>query len=183
MKAFWLFPILFTAVLLLSFGCTTSATTVDGGDGGVEVEKYGLALPTTFYVLKSNDSEYINNITFKEYSSYLVDILDEGGWTYASYGDAKTFLFLEYGIGSFYETSVTIKPKYDRETGKTKWVHEGKNIESMPFVRIKGVQADEYRTGGKERVSFSLLVKQLEKEAVDQALVKKMIKTGSHSLF
>jgi hypothetical protein len=66
-------------------------------------EKEGAAVPSSYFLLKGNSDEYINNIDFKRYASLLGSSLKAKGWDQTGYSKAKVFLFLDYGIDTFYE--------------------------------------------------------------------------------
>ena len=127
-----IFSVVFIFIILLT-ACTTTS---DINNLSVSLEQSGIKSPTSFYILKGNDSEYINNINFKKYSAHLSESLQEDGWKPASYSDADVFLFLEYGIDAFYRSKRKIKPQYDEKTGVTSWVHKDSRIEKMVFIRV-----------------------------------------------
>lgn len=171
----WLLPL----VVLIFVSCASTKPALDENAG---IEKKGLFVASRFFVLKGGDGENINNVTFKRYATLLTDRLHQGGWIPESYGKADTFLLLEYGENSFYEKNVTIEPEYDRETNKTVWVHKGAEIKSKPYLRIKGINAEDYRVEGKETVTFTLLVTYPETESLDQQLIEKLVEVGTKSM-
>ena len=168
---FPLFIVIATALLLLP-GCKTIENAFDSK---ATVEKKGLITPSRFFLLKGSNTEYINNINFKKYSGLLTEKIETGAWKQASYGKAHTFLLLEYGIDSFYEKNVTIKPEYDEDSNTTEWVHKGACITSKPYVRITGINAEDYRVEQKETVTFRLLVTYPEKKSLDEGLILTLI--------
>ena len=173
---------LVAALAFIQFFAAGCMSTENAFGSNADVEKRGLSIPSQFFVIKKSDGEYINNITFKEYSSLLAEELQAGGWKPTSYGEADTFLLLEYGVDSFYEENVTIKPQYDQETNTTTWVHTGAEIKNKPYLRITGIHAADYRLERKETVIFTVLVTYPENEKADRELIVKMINVGSQVL-
>lgn len=166
---------LFILPLVLITACTTTATV---SDTYVTLENRGGKRPVTFYILKGNNSEYLNNVNFSASSSYLTAQLKEKGWEPADYGKAKHFLFLEYGVKSFYTTEVKIKPVYDQERNVTEWVHPGSELESMGYVAINAVHAGDYRKLQKKNTQWKLLIRDPDLKEMDPRQVEQLIAAG-----
>ena len=172
----------FISIAVISLFLSGCISTENAFGTGADIEKQGFIIPSRFFVLKKGDGDYINNITFKEHSALLTARLESGAWTSASYGEAATFLLLEYGEDSFYDRNTVIKPKYDRDTNTTAWVHTGAEIKKKPYVRITGINGTDYRVNRKETVLFTLIVTHGESVAVDQELISEMVIVGAESL-
>lgn len=170
---------IFACALSLLTGCVS---TENVSRGNTDIDFKGIKIPSRFFVLKKSGGEYINNITFKRYSTLFADRLGTGGWEQASYADAETFLFLEYGVGAFYDGTTTVKPEYDRKTNRTTWVHTDARIRRMPFLRITGVRAAVYRERGEETVVFTLLVTHPGSAQAEERLMERMLLAGADAL-
>ena len=166
-------------ILLLSIsvlaGCTTTAR-VD--DLIVSIEQSGVKSPSSFYILKGNNTEHINNVDFKKYSQCLSQLLQSSGWKQESYADAKLFLFLEYGTDAFYKTSRRIKPAYDEDTGVTSWVHKDSQIEKMIYTRITAADADDYRKRKGRSIPWETLVRAPQSTELSEELICRMLSAG-----
>jgi len=160
-------------------GCTTTA---DIDSHIVSLEQSGIKSPASFFILKGNENDYINNIDFNKYSSYLGETLEKKGWEPVSYGEAKIYLFFEYGIDAFYQSKRRIKPKYDEESGVTSWVHKDSQIERMVYLRITAADGDDYRLRKKRSVRWDLLVRNPEKAQLSDRILIEMINAGSSFL-
>jgi predicted nucleic acid-binding Zn finger protein len=176
MKKLLILPVL---ALTLFAACTTTATI---SDTYVTLENRGGKRPATFYILKGNNSEYINNVNFSAYSSYLASQLEERGWKAADYGKAKQFIFLEYGVKSFYKTEVKIKPVYDQERNVTEWVHPGSELTSMGYVAINAVHAGDYRKLQKKNSQWELLARDPALKEITSVQVEQLIAAGMEVL-
>lgn len=179
MKYIWCLTAILMYAILLFPGCIS---TENAFGSSYDVEMQGLKIPARFFVIKESDGEYINNISFKKYSALLIEQTSVSGWKPSSYSDADTFLVLEYGVEPFYDTDTVIKPKYDQEKNSTTWVHTGAEIRNKPFVRITGLNAEDYRLEGKKTVLFTLLVTDPGGGEADGGLIGKMVIVASKAL-
>lgn len=176
----WCFIAIPAAILVFYTGCMS---TENAFGSSLDVELQGIKIPAQFFVIKESGGEYINNINFKKYSALLIERISAGGWNPSSYGDADTYLLLGYGVEPFYDTDTVIKPKYDQDKNTTAWVHTGAEIRNKPFVRITGLNAEDYRLERKKTVLFTLLVTDPYGGEASENMIEKMVMIGAKTLF